>query len=126
MINIFMDMDALNYNKVMPLKDMVDPDPRAIYEELVNSKAQELFLKRHREYQVGVWYLDGVYYLVQSIKGSLTPDGRIYHNTIYMLQNDAVAIAKCIDKAQKPMHQSIKKQTAQFFQEVVENGERSN
>lgn len=62
--------------------------------------------------------LDGVYYLVQSIKGSPTPDGRIYHNTIYMLQNDAVAIAKCIDKAQKPMRQTIVKQTNTFLNDM--------
>ena len=104
MNKILLNGSARNHIKVFPMKDiegipLTDKERYAWMEEryktLQNSKkANKLYLdsNKRKGYLVGVWELDGIIYLVMSIR---TAKG-VFNNVIYMSKNkeDLVAIAK--------------------------------
>ena len=109
MNKLLLNERARNHIKMFPMKDTVSDLPsdegdkirwcESRFKLLQHSdNANRLFYVRHKAkgYQISVWELDGLYYLIECIRNEF----KTFNTTIYITKdgNDAVNIAKFVQE----------------------------
>lgn len=104
MNKLLLNNSARNHIKIFPMKDTINDIPETEKDRIIwcrehfkhlqhspDAKRLEMFKKRGN-YQISVWELDGLYYLVQCIRNEFGTYNTVIYISKYML--DMINIAK--------------------------------
>lgn len=131
MNKLLLNQSARNHIKFFPMKDTIDDLPeteadrirwcRKEYYKLQNSTdAKRLVIyKKRGNYQISVWELDGLYYLVQCLRNEF----KTYNTIIYIskYKEDMLSIAKFLQENIDQIMQDYKDQILDARDELVKS-----